>query len=242
MQSKFAFLWWLDRLCSSILRLCSKVHVVVSIVLQFQILRFSYKVHLHLPVLCSRSFFPSSFASVQKLVENMSSGYWWVYPLFSISTPDRCLYKTVDCRWVATAMIAPPGQRLPFYFSRFPIILIPSSVALLYDHLLTLGLFTILLCHPNLYLWISCPDMEAQYIWNQPKRRSSYFFLVLRYLVTCGEIVVLGLRFHPPPSNPNVCSLLIFLDLLDGFSDIDTIYPSFRCELIVSHILETKFW
>jgi len=66
--------------------------------------------------------------------------------------------------------------------------MIAPPVALLYDHLLTL-------------------DLEVQYIWNQSKRRSSYWFFALRYLVTCGEIVVLVLRFSPPPSNADTCNL-----------------------------------
>ncbi|THU80061.1 hypothetical protein K435DRAFT_845246 [Dendrothele bispora CBS 962.96] len=70
---------------------------------------------------------------------------------------------------------------------------IAPPIFLLYDHLLMLG-------------------MEIQYIWMKRKRRSAYWFFLLRYFVSTGEIVILVFRFWGADSQSRCLSFQMYID------------------------------
>ncbi|KAK7471075.1 hypothetical protein VKT23_002490 [Stygiomarasmius scandens] len=71
--------------------------------------------------------------------------------------------------------------------------MLAPPIFLLYDHLLTLG-------------------MEVQYIWLKRKRRSAYWFFLLRYFASFGEIVMLVFRFYDAGSESGCLVLQTYIN------------------------------
>ncbi|THU78712.1 hypothetical protein K435DRAFT_973438 [Dendrothele bispora CBS 962.96] len=53
---------------------------------------------------------------------------------------------------------------------------------------------------------------EIQYIWLKRKRRSAYWFFLLRYFVSIGEIVILVFRFWETDSQSRCLSFQMYID------------------------------
>ncbi|THU78710.1 hypothetical protein K435DRAFT_786141 [Dendrothele bispora CBS 962.96] len=95
--------------------------------------------------------------------------------------------------------------------------MIAPSIFLLYDHLLMLG-------------------MEIQYIWVKRKRRSAYWFLLLRYLASTGEIIILVFRFSKAGSESRCLGLqsyinaqTLFVELLVALLMSMRVYAIYEC-------------